>query len=82
MGLSMTSKYLYRIVLQRTHLRPVNHGTKDQSSYQIVEDKRKGKGTHVRGLVVRECQTEKEALNCLFEGAEAYDGAARLEHDK
>ena len=43
---------------------------KDQSSYQIVEDKRKGKGTHVRGLVVRECQTEKEALNCLFEGAE------------
>ena len=43
---------------------------KDQSSYQIVEDKRKGKGTHVRGLITRECTTEKEALNCLFEGAE------------
>jgi kinesin family member 6/9 len=43
---------------------------KDQSSYQIVEDKRRGKGTHVRGLITRECTSEKEALNCLFEGAE------------
>jgi|UPI00048E5B85 kinesin family member 6/9 len=43
---------------------------RDQSAYSIVEDKRHGKGTHVRGLVVRECNSEKDALNCLFEGAE------------
>lgn len=43
---------------------------KDQDKYSIVEDKRHGKGTHIRGLEVRDCNSEKDALNCLFEGAE------------